>query len=279
MSLGRARGNLMAWRFALLLSVSGTAPCLADPFVPRWAPWFSDQLMWQWTSEVATIGYRPWCGCDHQWWWGLASGMGLAPTESIEVQGQLAIAQRSDTSVYGDIAQLCGRWGLLNDLSGDPLSAVTALTVTFGSRDAVRAVAEFVPSDVNGELSLALGREWSRCERWLARAWALGAVGIANEGRPWVRGSLHVDLQPWACTELLMGVEAIQTFGEQRAWGCVFPGYAHVRASWVDLQLSAATSRWLGGRLGLELRSRLWAKRAPKPWTLGGLLFTYAYSF
>jgi hypothetical protein len=251
----------------------------ADPFTPRWAPWLSDQLVWQWPSQAMVIWYTPWQQCQSERWWGLATGIGLAPFESVEVQGALSVAKHTGTSVYADTAQLCGRYQWLDDVAGDPLSLTTALTVTFGTNDAVRAVAEFVPSNVNAELNLAAGKEWSSCDEWQVRAWLLAAVGAANQGRPWIRGSMHLDWQPIAPWQVSGSVEAIQTFGTATCWGPVFPGYAEIRASWVDLQVHVAKAECLAGQLGLEVRSRLWARRAPTPWTLGGIVFTYAFSF
>jgi hypothetical protein len=267
-----------AWALSAL-TLGVFARLQADPFVPQWAPWLSDQLVWQWPSKAVVIWYTPWQKCQSEKWWGLCTGIGLAPTESVEVQGALSVAKHTGTSVYADTAQLCGRLQLLDDVAGDPISLTSAVTVTFGTNDAVRAVAEFVPSNVNAEIHLAAGKEWAECEEWKLRCWLLGAVGAANQGRPWIRGSFHVDWQPLSSWQVKCSVEAIQTFGTQTCWGPVFPGYAEIRASWVDLQVSMAKVECLGGSLGLEARSRLWAKRAPTPWTLGGFLFNYSFSF
>ena len=276
---GALRFGKSALPGALLIQSLLMSSAFGDPFKPQWAPWFADPLIWQYTAQAVGIWYTPWCGCQTDHWWGLAAGAALAPTDTVEVQAQLSVAKHTGTSLYWDTAQVCGRYLFLSDLAGDPVSLSTGLTVTFGSNDARRSVAEFVPSNANGELSVAMGKEWARCEEWLVRVWALGAGGLANQGRPWLRGSVHLDVQPWAGFALYSSVGGIASFGSQRCWGPVFPGYAEVRARWLDLQLAAAYSSQTWGTWGLEYRTRLQSTRAPYPWRLGGLYITYETSF
>ena len=84
-------------------------------------------------------------------------------------------------------AGIQGRYLLLDDVQGDPLSLALGVNVKYVP-DHVRHD-PFCPYHnlFNFEFNLALGKEFDHLEFWVYRIYAVGSTGIANQGAMWAK--------------------------------------------------------------------------------------------
>lgn len=266
------------WRAGVMSLLIG-ASLGADPVRPEAGPWIPDLFVWRLDAQGWTGSYR-WCeGSCPQTLSILAVGGGFALSESTDAQARISIAKCPGVGWDWDVVQLYGRTLLMDEYDGYPFTAAVGIPVTFGSSRAVHEPAEFVPSNVNGELQLSAGKEWSRLENWWLRTAVLAAAGLANEGGPWFRGWAEIALQVQGRHALGFMLEGIRTLGSGSAFErLTAQSYARRRAQWLDGWLTYRYQHPVYGSLALQWQHRFKAQGAPRILNLGNVCVTYTMS-
>lgn len=126
----------------------------------------------------------------------------FTPFTVFDVEGEVEFAHtpRQNWGLRSTALQVRYQW--LDDIAGDPVSFATGLSVRGVSRHSLKDVSCPYASDVNGELTFSVGKEWSEKGFWTMRMYGFAAVGIANHGSPWMR-ELFVWQNNWEDTHRL----------------------------------------------------------------------------
>jgi len=158
-----------------------------------------------------------------------------------------------------------GRFQWMDDVVGDPVSLVTGISV--------RGVPHFWLTDlscpyhgeINTELSIATGREWSQGPYWRFHLFGYGALGIANIGAPWSRliGSFQTN---WRDThELNLFANGYFGFGGiHEIHPKHFHGYSSIHHQSIDLGAGYSFLFTLWGKLSLDYAYRVFARSYPE---------------
>lgn len=264
---------------SLLLVGLGQQALMADPVRPETGPWIPDVLMWRLEAQGWTGRYR-WNSCaPSQALSLLAVSAAMAPSDTLDVQARFSLMKGPHQKWNWDVFQLYARDLFWDEYQGDLFSAALGGVLTFGSNRSVHQPAEFVPSNVNGEVQLSAGREWSRCANWWLRTDLLGGVGLANQGGPWFRGYAQIAAQLAGRHSLGFALEAIRTTGSHDVFKRHFGGsYALRKAHWLDGWLEYRYEHPIWGALALQWQHRFVAVAAPQQLNLGNVCLTYSTS-
>ena len=112
---------------------------------------------------------------------------------------------------------LQGRYLWLNDVEGDPYSLISALNVREVSGHSVRDVSSPYHYYLNFEFNSAIGKEWSKEGLWTMHTYALGAIGMANRGSPWLRGMGAWEANIQDRHRFLLDIEGYFGLGDEKA--------------------------------------------------------------
>lgn len=266
----------MLIRVALATSLLCADPVWAEVIGTTQGPWIPTPLVWRYSGQVAATRYH-WSDHCVKHLGVAAASIGLAPSGNLDTLALLSIAGGSDRRWDWDRLLLQARYLLMDELKCDAFS-VSALGIAYlGSKSAVQTAAEFVPASANFEIGLSVGREYSRSFYWMLRGWLSGYAGIANVGSPWLRGDIGVACQPVCGWQLWLRADAVQTSGACRYVAGAFPGYARLRAGWLDLGVGLEISR-IWGQCKLGYWQRLYEDGAPRQQT-GALALVFTRSF
>lgn len=111
--------------------------------------------------------------------------VGFTPTESIDLEMELEFGQTTLTNLNYRSVALQGRYRLLDDIAGDPISLVFGANVRQACDHFLTDVSTPYAAVFNAELSCSVGKEWSENGMWTMRTYGLATLGQANRGYPW----------------------------------------------------------------------------------------------
>lgn len=155
-------------------------------------PWLGNLYEFEWQTDFTYSRYRRVEGAAVQ----LRSAsndkdllfdLSFTPFTTFDVQVEVEFADTPRQALGLRSTALQVRYQWLDDISGDPLSLTTGFNLRGVSRHSLKDVSCPYASDVNFELSLSMGKEWSNQGMWTMRTWGLTTIGIANHGFPWTR--------------------------------------------------------------------------------------------
>jgi len=152
-----------------------------------------------------------------------------------------------------------------DDVCGDPFSLTTGFVYRDVSSRFLRAHSTPYHARANFELFSAIAKEWSHGHCWYFRTFALGAVGQASRGAPWVRG----DLTFWGnyCDkhQVRLYVKSYFGFGSNESVSINhFSGWANIRHKSVDTGGSYSYHTSIYGSFRFDYVHRLYAKSYPE---------------
>ena len=191
--------------------------------------------------------------------------LSMMPGEQIACALELECA-RTPRQTYGFRgAALAVYMRILDDIAGD------LCTITWGMNGRgvtgryVRDISSPYAAYVNGEMTLALGKEFATSENhWTWRGFVLGSVGISNQGAPWNRSLVSLEsLQQ----QHLFQLYAVGYFG----YGThrlididAFHGWSRVHHQSIDVGISYAYHFLQWGDLSVSYEYRCLAKLYPE---------------
>lgn len=121
----------------------------------------------------------------------------IATREDWAVELEAIAAVTRHRSFGMDSLLLTGRYFLLNDVIGDPVSLSGGMTVIKVFKPAWHDLSIFHHGGIEGEAHVAVGKEFSCMQFWTSRIWAVGAFGVGDVGSPWLRGDIDCEHNWW----------------------------------------------------------------------------------
>lgn len=177
-----------------------------------------------------------------------------------------------------DSALLTGRFLVLDDVIGDPVSLTVGITAIQTNRISLYDPARFHHGFLGAEFHAAVGRETVCGARWNRRWWVVGAVGTADIGSPWMRGDAFYEFQLKCQSSLELGVRTLWGFGDDNILLLEdFAGYGPIAHRSVDLGVAYIYRFDIWGSLRLEYRHRVYAHNFPEQ--VNFFLVEYLYPF
>ena len=117
----------------------------------------------------------------------------------------------------------------------------------------------------NAELTTALGREWSKEGFWTSRTYGFAALGMANQGAPWLRALGAWEVNWTDRHRLMLGFQGYFGFGGKKHVDVEhFHGWSHVHHQSIDLGIGYAYHTLIGGTIGFNYAHRVFAKSFPQ---------------
>lgn len=162
---------------------------------PSWAletkPWFGNPYEFELQSAFTYYRFHEVEGASRQ----LSApsntrvillDLGLTlPQFDFQMEGEFAKTNSINWALRSAAFQ--GRFQMLDDISGDPVSVVLGLNIRGAPHRLLRDVSTPYASEFNLEMTGSIGKEWSSAGKWTMRTYGFAAVGIANRGYPWTR--------------------------------------------------------------------------------------------
>jgi len=177
-----------------------------------------------------------------------------------------------------DNMRLTARYKWLNDITGDPVSLVTGLTLTQAFTSSLRDISSFHHGRAEMEAHVSIGREVTSGASWKSRWWTLLAVGLADQGTEWIR--THSEWEKNWCdrhaaaifldTLWGMGSRSLHTLNH-------FHGYGLIRHQSVDLGLNYHYLTASGGTFEASYAYRVFARNFPQDSQLIKLSLIYPF--
>lgn len=160
---------------------------------------------------------------------------------------------------------LQGRYLLLDDISGDPISVVLGINLRGAPYHFLRNVSTPYASEFNVEITGAMGKEWSSRGMWTMRTYGFAAFGIANRGYPWTR-ELLVWQSNWQDTHRVsLFAEGNFGFGDKQHVDVKhFLGWAAFQHRSIDLGLAYGYKITVYGLFSLSYAYRVFAHNFPE---------------
>ncbi len=179
----------------------------------------------------------------------------VTPSAIWDVQAELELTATPRQSFGYRSAAVQGRVQWFNDIAGDLVSWTTGLNVREVSGVSLRDVSSPYHAYLDIELTSAIGKEWSKKAYWVARTWGNLAIGMGNQGSPWI-SALWVGEKNWnnrhrailfADGYVGLGIKQHVNVDHFHGWGKfqhrsidVGAGYQYHFDLWGDLTLSYA---------------------------------------
>lgn len=158
-----------------------------------------------------------------------------------------------------------GRYLFKDDIIGDPISICLGANFRVISPESLRDVSILYHSNIDFEVNLALGKEFSKSEFWRFRFWLYGSGGIANKGSPWIRGEFAMEGNIREKKKWALFLQAMRGYGEEQHINIYdFHGYATVRETNIDLGFRYGYRMGVWGTLSFEYKRRLLAESCPE---------------
>lgn len=171
--------------------------------------------------------------------------------------------------------RLTGRYFLLNDVVGDPVSLAAGVTASKIFRASRRNVAIFDHGGIAAEAHVSIGKEFSCEQFWTNRIWTVLGVGIADVGSPWLRANIVWEKNWWNIHQIKVFADTIWGFGGKRLRLHRFHGYGPVNYQAIDVGLRYGFILPNNIFLGIAYAHRVYGKNCPIHVNLAKLEINY----
>lgn len=248
--------------FLLFIAVQSSLCGMED------APWFRRYLLPYVTAGVNYQTYEKIAVDSHpQDHWGSGFeeylSLYLSPLSQWCVEIEAITVDDRDRSFGFDSAKITGRYLVLSDIEGDPISLALGLSFAGVSGMGLRDRSMFHQGKEEYEFHVAVGKEVTCGPIWDWHTWGVVGVGIADRGSPWVWGkvTLAKQLQEWASWSLFVSSRA--NFGNHKMnLEGRFHGYGALRQNSVDVG-GSFIYRLYCGEIELVYQWRPWGRNCP----------------
>lgn len=198
--------------------------------------------------------------------------------ETIAAEIELGALSTKHREFGMEAFRLTGRYRLMNDIVGDPVSLTTGVTLSTIFEPARRNLATFDHGGIAAEAHVAVGKEMSCEEFWTSRLWGVGAIGIADVGSPWLRADLHWERSWWERHQLELFALSIWGLGGDNLH-CQhhFHGYGSIHYQAVDMGIGYKYRFCNDAQLTFAYAYRVHAKNGPR--RVNFFLIEFMYPF
>ena len=243
-----------------------TAPAMAL----QTKPWFGNQYEFELESAFTYYRFHEVEGASVQ----LKSpentrvlllDLGMTPFSQFDFQMEGEFAKSDHINWALRSAAVQGRFQLLDDISGDPVSLALGLNIRGAPHHFLRDVGTPYASEFNLEMTGSIGKEWSQDGMWTMRTYGFAALGFANHGYPWTR-----ELFVWQYN--VQNTHRFSIFaagdfgfgGKQHVDVKHFNGWAKFQHQSIDLGLAYACKMSVYGTLSASYAYRVFAHNYPE---------------
>lgn len=192
---------------------------------------------------------------------------------------EFEVTQARTRRQRGDIDQIkmTGRYVWQDDIAGDPLSLTTGLSYIQAFQSSLKDVSSFHHGLYNAEGFISIGKESSDEALWDSRWWSILALGIAEQGSPWLRFHLNYEKRWWEKNEMKIFFHSLWGFGHNKLRLSHFHGYGPIRHQSIDIGLRYTYLLEFYGSASLEYSYRIYAYNFPAyaHHVLAQLLYTF----
>lgn len=163
-----------------------------------------------------------------------------------------------------DAFRLTGKYFWLSDVTGDPVSLATGITLSKIFSAARRNIATFDHGGIACEAHVAIGKELSCEQFWTSRTWAVLGLGIADVGLPWLRANLVWERNWWEIHQLKIFAKSLWGFGQRDLnLKCSFQGYGSINYQTIDVGFCYGLRLDNDALLSVAYAYRVYGKNCP----------------
>lgn len=255
----------MSWKLFTILSLF----CFCQGSATEYTPWLGNFYEFELRSSFYYQGYA----------W-LASGSHHTKYSSNDVFLNLSLSNARPNPAVGaefevteartrrqrgeiDQLKLTGRYLWQDDVRGDLYSLITGLSYIQAFKNSLRDVSSFHHGLYNAEFFVSLGKEMAEECLWGSRWWGMFAIGIAEQGSPWLRFRLNYDKRWCEKHELGLFLHSLWGLGGKRLHLSYFEGYGPIKHQSIDLGLRYTYVLEYDGHASLEYAYRVYANNFP----------------
>lgn len=183
------------------------------------------------------------------------------PDGSLEFEITEARTRRQRGDI--DQLQLTGRYLWQDDVAGDLVSLITGISYIQAFSSSLKDVSSFHHGLYNAEFFISLGQEKAEGTLWDARWWSLFAIGMAEQGSPWLRFRLNYDKRWYEKHETNLFLHSLWGLGRHALHLHHFYGYGPIQHQSIDLGLRYTYLFKFYGSASLEYSYRVYAYNFP----------------
>ncbi|WP_068468436.1 hypothetical protein [Candidatus Protochlamydia phocaeensis] len=239
---------------------------------PLWGteyqPWLGTYLEFEWRNSLRYQTYRYLSSHSHLTRYAsddffLTSSLSLTakPQFALEVEATAARTRRQSGGI--DHLRVNGRYAWMDDIAGDPVTFTTGLSFIQSFVESLKDPSSFHHGRSEAELFASIGKETAQEDKWISRWWAMGGIGIAERGSPWLRFDLSYskrlkekhELELFACTLWGLGHKALHRTS--------FHGYGSIQHQSIDLGWRYTYLIDFLGSASLAYTTRIYARNFP----------------
>lgn len=204
--------------------------------------------------------------------------LGVATMSRYEIQLETDFFHSKMRSFNFESVALQLRNQFMDDIAGAPISLTLGGSYRFVPMHRLHDVAMPYHYLHNFELVSSIGKEWSSPPNWIVRSYGLLAVGIANQGSPWIKANLLIEGAIAKRHEIAAIVESYFGFGFKNQIDIdTFSGYYNVAHRSIDVGLRYAYEFDIYGTLSAKASYRVYAHAYPE--NLVSILLEYSFPF
>jgi hypothetical protein len=244
--------------------------CVSTVFALQDSPWLGDTYEFYLHSDVVYSQYRKIDKAVEQPGYTYRNyvareGLSFSFSSCAEIEAEVELA-RTPHQLFGFRSfALSGKYLLLDDIAGDPISFSLAANIRNVGVRAVADVSSPYAAYWNFEAVTAIGKEFTKIDNWTTRGYAVASVGIAHLASFWNRfeaafegkiGKSNVG-KVFCLAYLGYGPKIAVDIDHFQGWGKI----SH-RSIDVGLQYRYVFQTW--GEVGLSYAYRLLAISYPK---------------
>lgn len=194
----------------------------------------------------------------------LDTGLIFAPAAEWQAEVEMYLSETHKRSFTFDHFKQTVKYAFYDDVVGDPFSLTLGISLQENWRRAVDDLSVIRHANLEAEVHIALGKEWSRGAYWCHRLWGFSALGVGEKGSPWIRGILNSSHNFTQKYLLAFELTAEMGMGGRSLNRHHFLGYGPVAYRFSDISLKGSYLGDSGVILELGLLQRIYSRNAPK---------------
>lgn len=199
--------------------------------------------------------------------------LAIAPLMYLNFEAEINLTRTHNHDFALEDTKFTGRYLIFDDVMGDPYSLTAGLSLTLPTYHFRHDISLFHSGPAEWEAHMALGKEYPCEDRWQTRWWALGGIGIANRGSPWLRADINWERNFCERHQFRLYAKSLWGLGDHTIQiDDSFPGYGSIRHQTIDvggrysylLFFPCGYLKFLDlSRLEIEYAYRVYAQNAP----------------
>ncbi len=178
---------------------------------------------------------------------------------------ELEITEACTRKQPGEIDQikLAGRLLWLDDIAGDAVSMVTGVNYAQAFTSSLKDISSFHHGLYNGEFFITVGKETPYDSFWAQRWWGMFALGVAEQGSPWIRFNMYFDKRLAERHEGKIFIETLWGLGTKKLKVDYFSGYGPIAHQSIDIGVNYTYLIEFFGSASFKYGFRVYAQNFP----------------